>query len=200
VSTQPEETPWSLHSLDLPPLEPLESSWEPLDLPPVEPVDLDAVRRERYTQPRTWKGTGKGATPPKLNDPRMVHLLSVLETGATLRTACRVSGLAERSVYRWLAQGEEHETRGEEGSPVWHIWQAVTLAKLVPEVTALQVIHDASQKRGGWRAAAWFLERRYPERWGKNAKPEEPPAVTVEEVDAKILRLLAEYEEQEAAE
>lgn len=198
MSTAPEEPPWSLPQ-ELPVLDGVELP--DLDLPPREPLDLDRIRAERYAQPRTWKGSGRGATPPRLNDPRMVHLLAVLETGATTRTACAVSGIAERSLYRWLSQGETENTEGREGSPVWHIWQAVTLARLVPEVQALETIHAASE-RGGWRAAAWFLERRYPERWGRNAKPEEEPpsAVTPEQVNAKILRLLAEVPEGSAAE
>lgn len=198
----------SLPPLEVAPLPDLDSTWEPLDLPEPVPLDLDAVRRERYTQPKEWKGSGRGATPPRLDSPKMLHLLAALETGAHVREACRAGGIAERSLYRWLSQGEEENAQGEEGSPVWHIWQAVTLARTVPEVQALQAIQNAFHKRGQWRAAAWFLERRYPHRWGKNARPEDtqrweepPPRMpTPEEVDRKILRLLAELEQENPAE
>lgn len=34
----------------------------------------------------------------------------------------------------------------------------------------------AAAGKGNWRAAAWLLERRYPERWGPVRRPETEPA------------------------
>ena len=33
------------------------------------------------------------------------------------------------------------------------------------------VIHLARAAQTNWRAAAWLLERRYPDRWGRGAEP-----------------------------
>ena len=63
----------------------------------------------------------------------------------------------------------------------WHerapdVAQLVTRQrKRVPvESTLVQTVTDAA--RDDWRAAAWLLERRFPERWRRGYKAEAPPA------------------------
>lgn len=36
------------------------------------------------------------------------------------------------------------------------------------------VVEDAARE-GSWNAAAWLLERKWPERWAKRAKPKPAP-------------------------
>ena len=41
------------------------------------------------------------------------------------------------------------------------------------EIEALQVLRQASMKESNWRAAAWILERRHPEKYGKRVALDE---------------------------
>ncbi len=118
--------------------------------------------------------------------------------------------LAERTVMRWLEIGRDEAARSEdEDMPLTfyrHIWQAVMKAETVPMMRALNTINRAGE-RGGWRASAWFLERRYPDEWGPKAtawKREEeerracekgweyPHSVSVEDLEAKVLHILGQ--------
>ena len=73
---------------------------------------------------------------------------------------------------RWLETGRDEAERSDsEDFPLTfyrHFWQAVVRAEAVPVLRALESIRLAGQ-RGGWRASAWFLERRYPDVWGSKA-------------------------------
>lgn len=122
-------------------------------------------------------------------------------------TLC-LQGRAERTVYRWLEDGRTEHEADIEGISVptiyRHVWQCVIRAKGVSEARALQTIRQAAS-RGAWRAAAWFLERRYPDKWGRNSsawRAEQEAArevVTVEELDAKLMGLIAEARLKESA-
>ena len=50
--------------------------------------------------------------------------------------------------------------------PFLDFLDAIERALTVPEMRAVTVIQDSAAK-GSWRAAAWLLERRWPERWGR---------------------------------
>jgi hypothetical protein len=48
------------------------------------------------------------------------------------------------------------------------------LARATEETRLVAYVASAASKN--WRAAAWILERRYPDRWGRGQR-EEPPVV-----------------------
>lgn len=188
----------------LPDLDDLGVAWEipPLDLPDPDATSL-ADLAERYRPAADLvEPTGKGRRPPRWDDPRVLTMLCNLEGGAYRCDAVVAAGLAERTVARWLEMGKAEEEADDPGPMTFyrHMWQAVTRAEGVPQMRALQVIHRAAAGRGGWRAAAWFLERRYPDNWGRRGTAwdrereaeRKALAPTPEEVDAKLMRLLAE--------
>ena len=45
--------------------------------------------------------------------------------------------------------------------------QLVRLAEAAGEAANVKVIREASHDSKQWTAAAWLLERKYPDRWGK---------------------------------
>lgn len=195
----------ALPNLDLPPLPTLADlgvDWEypPLDVPDPDAMSLaDLVERYRPTEDLT-ETTGKGRRPPRWDDPRVLTLLGNLERGSYRGHAITAAGLAERTVMRWLEIGRDEVQRCDyEDVPLSfyrHIWQCVMRAEVVPISRSLQVIHQAAA-RGGWRAAAWFLERRYPDEWGprgtawQREREAEQQTVSVEALDAKIMAMIA---------
>lgn len=193
------------------------------DSPPFTPApllatpDADAITlhalAERYRPAESLAAPrGKGRKPPRWNDPRVLALLGYLEAGAGRRQAITAAGLAERTVMRWLEIGR-NEAEGADSQDVAltfyrHFWQAFVRAELVPVIRALDSIRRAGE-RGGWRAAAWFLERRYPDIWGPRAtawkrdeererprearwEPSRQPSS--QDLEAEILRLLGQRE------
>jgi hypothetical protein len=153
------------------------------DFPPVTPVptvpvpNTDATTLDEIAERYRPAGElvapqGKGRKPPCWNDPRVLALLGHLEAGAGRGQAVTAAGLAERTVMRWLETGrkeaEQADTEYVSLTFYRHFWQAFVRAEAIPMIRALDAIHRAAQ-RGGWRAAAWFLERRYPDTWGPRA-------------------------------
>jgi hypothetical protein len=108
---------------------------------------------------------------------------------------------------RWLEIGRDESERADtDDLPLTfyrHFWQAVKRAEAVPEMRALETIRLAGA-RGGWRASAWFLERRYPDTWGPKATSrsrersghrgtsESLSAVSGADLEAKVLRILGQ--------
>jgi hypothetical protein len=180
-----------------------------MDAPDAVPLEVMA---DRYRPARNLvTPPGKGRKPPQWDDPRILTLLGYLELGAYRGQAITAAGLAERTVMRWLEVGRDEASRAEnEDLPLTfyvHFWQSVRRAEGVPVLRALNVIRRAGA-RGSWRASAWFLERRYPDKWGRRATAWEREQewsrstkdvscpVSVEDLEAKVLRILERRELQ----
>lgn len=82
-------------------------------------------------------------------------LLDAIAQGVPNRTACRAAGVPEGTFYLWL-----------KSKPGFHA--DVEQAEAKGETFAIDIIRKAMPH--SWQAAAWFLERRYPDRYGLRAK------------------------------
>jgi hypothetical protein len=97
------------------------------------------------------------------------QVLAALYAGAGVAQAAASVGLAEQTVRSWVRRGRETPTgRFAPFAAAVDDRRRVTLdeqtvAGEVDEATLVASIKDAAQ-RGQWRAAAWLLERGYPER------------------------------------
>lgn len=78
-----------------------------------------------------------------------------LSIGASRDVACKYAGINISTFYQWMATKEDFS-------------ELVKSAESHGVVTWLQVVEDAA-KQGQWQAAAWKLERLYPERYGRRA-------------------------------
>jgi len=92
-----------------------------------------------------------------------------LYDGVWIEDACALVGIADRSFYTWM-------TRGERGWQIDKIYvqfsQAVKRARAEAAKTSIIRIRQAGQG-GTWQADAWFLERSYPQRWGRHYQQHE---------------------------
>ena len=79
--------------------------------------------------------------------------------------APRASGVDPESLRKWIRKGEE-ETMGEYHQFAEDVGKAETTA----ETNMVQILHNSDD----WRAAAWWLERRRPLDYGKNANKPAP--------------------------
>ena len=107
-----------------------------------------------------------GGEPVKFNQARVDVILELLRQGISRRGAAETSGVSARTLQRWMKKGEDGE--GEE----WELFtRQVHGAEASAEYNAVNVILEAAEK-GDWRAAAWWLERRHPQQWGKRQRIE----------------------------
>jgi hypothetical protein len=115
----------------------------------------------------------------------ITQLLAAIRGGSDLDTACHFAGLSTNQVYRWLERGKIESERIESGKkPVVAekdfvaFWNDLKKARADAIVRNVSVIQKAGQEN--WKAAAWWLERTMPEKYGKRSinKPAvngEPP-------------------------
>ena len=108
---------------------------------------------------------------PLLTDAVRELIVRHLESGSSLEVAARAAGVARRTLQRWLAAGEEAEAAAEAGSKLsareqayLDLREAAAEARARAQVRALASIQKAAVG-GSWQAAAWFLERVFPEEY-----------------------------------
>ncbi len=124
----------------------------------------------------------------KIHDKRRVdRLLQALRAGNYISTACQFAGIDESAYYRWMERGES-----ESSGTHYDFRERVLEARSAAEVESLVQIRQAANS-GTWQAAAWYLERSFPHRWGRFNRTELSGAVSVDvtELDNKITNLLA---------
>jgi hypothetical protein len=83
-----------------------------------------------------------------------------LRTGGYVTVACRAAGISTTTYGDWMQRG-----KAESSGPHHDFRERVERAKAEGEVRNVAVISRAAGE--SWQAAAWLLERMYPERWGK---------------------------------
>ena len=105
--------------------------------------------------------------PSKLTPATHRIVVEALATGCYRETAAEYAGIGVSTFYRWMEQGEadiEHDRQ----SPYRELLEAIKLAESHAEVEALELIRSAAKKT--WTAAAWLLERKKPDQWGRRVK------------------------------
>lgn len=68
--------------------------------------------------------------------------------------------------------------------------EKVQKTELRSEVNFLKAVHAAAEKPAQWRAAAWALERLYPERYGRRA-PKTIPLERLREIMSQTIDIIA---------
>jgi hypothetical protein len=122
----------------------------------------------------------------EINKHKAQRFIAALRAGNTRAAACLHAGFAGRTVRRWLEDGAAHAAAMEEDPTLKpteqsRLWEAVQMAEGGVEVqmTALILNHAKTT----WQAAAWWLERRRPQDYGKAERIiSAPPEEEVEEV------------------
>jgi transposase len=99
--------------------------------------------------------------PSKLTPEVQDGVCRMIRAGQRLEVAAAVAGVSDRSVRSWMAKGELAGATNAR-------YRAFRLAARQAEVDAEAILVTRVSKAaaaGSWRAAAWLLERRFPERW-----------------------------------
>ncbi len=155
--------------------------------------------------------------PSKLTPERAQAIALAVSEGHYLQHAAAAAGVARSSVHSWLARGRKARERLDGGGepqpdeePYLDFLEALEGAERCAAELGIAPIR-AAMERGDWRAAAWYLERRFPGHWRPGAdggaRDEEDAAAAFaaeraasEELLARLKRLAevnAEAEERE---
>ncbi len=99
-------------------------------------------------------------------------IVDLVSAGNFLNTAVQASGISYGTFSNWMRKAsvmnQEHMTRKEalEIKPYVALMNDIQAAAAKAETDRVGIIDKAS-KNGQWTGAAWWLERRFPKRWGK---------------------------------
>lgn len=143
---------------------------------------ITAPPRKRLLQPR-----GGYLNPPnwKFSQEVAESIIGAIAAGAHIGTACDLAGITHKTYCDWVKRGGRLLLKAKQraeaaGAPMEQVFDYVDppeergfalfvdrLRKAFAQgqITYLSFIRRAAQKQ--WQAAAWMLERRWPEEWGR---------------------------------
>lgn len=149
---------------------PDDKSKEAGNIPPSVPPAHEAAKPKRHTVPvKFGAGAVKGHYHKSASPEIMERVREAVMKGHTRRDVCRLAGISPEIFYRWLHENPDFKTLVERAE-----------SELAGRLLA--IIDKASHMQ--WPAAAWILERRFPEQWGRHLVTELPKA---QAEDAKAL-------------
>ena len=97
---------------------------------------------------------------PKLTEELIEQMAELKADGFTNRDICRAVGINEATLYRWLNKPSTRLHRA--------LSEALKKAESGYKRTLLTTIREAAtRKNGQWTAAAWLLERKYPDEYAQ---------------------------------
>ena len=111
----------------------------------------------------------------KLTPERAERICKAVADAHTYAYAAAAAGIGERTLYRYMSEGDEALMRFENGEELTEpdallaqFAMMLSEAQQVAEERLLGRIEKASETQ--WQAAAWILERRWPRDWSRSAK------------------------------
>ncbi len=105
----------------------------------------------------------------KLSDNVRARLAECLRLGMHPSAAAQGMGIARETLERWVGNGKR-DAELELATPYAKLYTALAAATAEAEETALRNLQTAAEEPKHWMANAWFLERRFPKRWGKQTQ------------------------------
>jgi transposase len=112
--------------------------------------------------------------PTKLNDELREVIAGQLRAGNYIETAAAFAGVSKVTLYDWIRRGKRELQRVEanprakvrkEEAPFVDFLNAVERAQAEAEAEDVDILRRAA--RDDWKAAAWRLERKFPDKWGR---------------------------------
>ena len=94
------------------------------------------------------------------------EICQYIEIGNTFERACRLVGISDRAFTDWRQRGEgTHPTRSKTPRYERFVLAVKAAEEKFKAVTVALILREANN--GTWQAAAWLLERKYPEEFGR---------------------------------
>lgn len=100
------------------------------------------------------------ARPSKLTPESQARIVQAIEVGATYELAAQFGGVVYTTFNDWMKRGEDAKS-----GRFYEFYNAIKAAEGKAAIKWLALIDKAATD--SWQAAAWKLERRYPETFGR---------------------------------
>lgn len=109
--------------------------------------------------------------PSKLTPKVEKEFVDLVKSGSYIETACAVVGIGRSTYYDWIKKANDSL----ESNRYTKFRDKVRKAQAWAEARDVAIIQQHAEKH--WKAAAWLIERRYRQRWGrrKHQKKEKVP-------------------------
>jgi hypothetical protein len=124
---------------------------------------------------------GRVRNKPTMTSEIVERIVRAVGAGSYLAVAIASAGVPQATFYDWWKRGDERGAPGD--APFREMRVRVERARAEGEVRNVGIIAAAGQE--SWQAAAWMLERSYPDRWARPSQRDhvEPPAAPIPEED-----------------
>lgn len=110
---------------------------------------------------------------PLLNTQTQDKIVSAVRAGSYLDDAAALAGVSRHALFEWLAKGRQAQEKANTGHDLTDretlyadFTDAVETARAEAQLRNVAIIQKAANE-GTWQAAAWFLERTNPRKWGR---------------------------------
>lgn len=126
-----------------------------------------------------------------LTDEVADRIVDAIRRGTPLRFACEAAGVSYDTALRWLRIG--HGATGDGWTPTPATRRryegfASAVERAQAEAVDAAVSHVERAGQGDWRAAAWLLERRWPETFGQKSTVK--VHATIAELESELVDLV----------
>ena len=111
-----------------------------------------------------------------LTDKVANQLIDLVRRGNFLQVACRACGVLPSQLHRWLERGHNGEEHYRDFA------RRLSAAQAEAEIALVDSLNEAAAR--DWKAAAWKLERKYPDRYGPRLEARIESQVTDERIRA----------------
>ena len=103
--------------------------------------------------------------PDKITNELIDAICENIAQGFSYDMAALNNGIAASTFFRWMRKGKEVSSEQIYKDFVHHVEASSDFS----EAEALQLVRSAAKIDRNWKASAWFLERRFPEKYGKKS-------------------------------
>lgn len=119
----------------------------------------------------------------KLDDRRYKIIIEAIRGGNSRSTAFKLAGIHMDTGFDWLRYGRQNP---EKFPQYVKLREDIEQAEAEFEADRVAIVKTAGDT-GTWQAAAWWLERKRPEDWGRNRDPTPPAELSRPTVNILIL-------------
>lgn len=165
-------------------------------------------RKRERTDPNNLSFMRVNGRPPTITDDIIQKIGNAIKVGNYVEVAAALNGISKQCLYKWFKKGQSG--KGLYGKLVDVVQQSISYS----EARDVAVVDKEAQGRNAeydekgkllresmpvnWKAAAWRLERKHPDRWGRREQVKLFDSSESEEFTAKgshdsIMELIDHY-------
>lgn len=109
-----------------------------------------------------------GGRPSKLDEVTKEKLLAAIKKGHTLKGACAFAGVSYKTLHEWVQRGEGVNRRRARTDQFAEFADALKKADELAKVALVE--RWRSHFSDSWQAIATYMERRWPEEYGRRSR------------------------------